>query len=461
MEGRDIASRVLGAAPGSPEFIAASRELARLAFCGDPATARPATRTVFGDIVEPWSDRFEPDLCDAYAAFMSELLHAPGSPVASALAKLRLPGPDALRARYRKIREGRTDGSGRRETVRRVVVLSRVTLGADIAVTSAVIRGVLLAFPAAQVHFVAPRKNIELIADGDRVLGQSVSYDRGALLGDRLRSWFRLREQVQASIRGLGTGEWIVVDPDSRLTQLGLLPLADDHSYRFFESRSFERGSRAPLGRLAASWCRSCWDVDVSAITPFARSGRGGDGLAGQLRALGKGRVAAVSFGVGGRESKRLGSAFEDRLLGMLRARGYHTVLDCGAGQSEARDASRRFRAFAGSKSHRDEGQATAGGKLPELVTWKGSLAGFGRLVRSSSVYVGYDSAAGHLAAAHATPVVSVFAGAPSDRFLSRWTPWGRGPVHVIPAIRTASSSSVLARIATALDALEARPCVG
>ena len=455
MEGRDLASRVIGAAPGSRAFVAASRELAALAFSSDPGVAGPATTTIFRDLVEPWSDRFEPSLCDTYAVFMAEVLYAPASPVAAPLGDLGYGGPRDLLGRYRRIRRGATAEPLDRESVRAVIVLSRVTLGADIAVTSPVMRAALLAFPAARVHFIAPGKNIDLIAGGERVVGHPISYGRSALLADRLATWSQIRLRIRAITEGLAPGEWIVVDPDSRLTQLGLLPVADDDRYDFFESRAAEPESLAPLGTLSARWCAERWRVDAKAATPFARIRTGSGGVHEQLAVGRDRRVACVSFGVGDRQSKRLGAEFEDRLLALLRDRGYASVLDFGSGDAEARDAIERRRSFAGTKSHCDEG-GPPGGEPAELVTWRGSLAGFGELISKSSLFVGYDSAAAHLAAAHAIPVISVFAGAPSDRFRFRWTPSGPGPVRVIPADGQVDLSSVLTGIAAALDEFEA-----
>ncbi len=454
---RDLARRVLNATPGSPDFANASRTLAGLALCRDPAVSAAATEAVFGKIVEPWSDRFDPSHCDAYIAFMSEALYAPGSPIAGVLADLGYPGPRDLAARYHRIRRGGAAVPLRKERVRTVVVLSRITLGADIAVTSTVIRAALEAFPAARVHLLAPEKSIDLLASDDRVLGRSMSYGRSALLSDRLQVWTEVRERVDESIVGLNTGEWVLVDPDSRLTQLGLLPLGDDRFYHFFESRSAWPESAAPVGCLAARWCASNWQVGGDEIMPFARVRSSGDGLPGQLRAERNRRIAAVSFGVGGRSAKRLGTGFEDGLLELLRACGYLTVLDCGAGHEEARDADARLQAFSGSKVHRDEGDAAQAG-LAELLSWKGSLAGFGQLIRASSVYIGYDSAAAHLAAAHGVPVISVFAGAPTQRFRDRWTPFGPGTVRVIPAEAPRDRPSILRQIESVLHELEAEP---
>ena len=47
--------------------------------------------------------------------------------------------------------------------------------------------------------------------------------------------------------------------------------------------------------------------------------------------------------------------------------------------------------------------------KCSDRVTfWEGSFAGFAQLVAGSSLYVGYDSAAQHVAAACGVPLMSV-----------------------------------------------------
>lgn len=439
---------------GSREFAEGSRSLAGLAFSDERTVAEAATSAIFADIVEPWSDQFEPGLCESYLAFMSEVLYAAGSPVKADLAGLGLAGPAELRTRYSTVNAIRQHDRLDRERVKSVVVLSRVTLGADVAVTSAVIRAALESFATASVEFLAPQKNLALICGEDRVNGQVISYGRTALLGDRLAAWAQVRDRVREKADGLGPEELVVIDPDSRLTQLGMLPVVDDHSYRFFESRSASPDSPAPLGRLAVDWCSSMWEVDVDAAEPFLNLGSCERAMRDGLGDYHGGRVATVSLGVGGRDVKRLNGRFEDELLELLRTRGYLTVLDCGAGEAEARIAERRFRSFSGSKSHRNESD-NAQFKPTELTTWRGSMQGFGSVIGASHIYIGYDSAAAHLAAAQGVPVISVFAGAPSERFRQRWTPWGRGPVRVVPATGPADREAILSEVEESLVEFE------
>lgn len=451
---RELVDVITSSPLDSQDFVEGSRSLAGLAFSGERPVAEAATRAIFTDIVEPWSDQFEPRLCKSYLAFMSEVLHAEGSPVKADLAGLGLAGPADLRTRYSAVKAIRNHDRLDRERVKSVVVLSRVTLGADVAVTSAVIRAALESFEAARVEFVAPEKNLALISGGDRVDGRVISYGRTGVLGDRLAAWTQLREQVGERAYGLDPEELVVIDPDSRLTQLGMLPVVDDRSYRFFESRSASPAAPAPLGRLATEWCSSMWDVDIEAAGPFLSPGSCERAIRDGLGDRDGSRVATVSFGVGGRDAKRLDGQFEDELLALLRSRGYLTVLDYGAGDAEARVVEQRCDSFSGSKSHRDEGDRTPF-KPTDLTTWRGSMQGFGSVIGASHVYIGYDSAAAHVAAAQGVPVISVFVGAPSERFRHRWTPWGPGPVRVIPAQGPADRVGVLAEVEELLVGFE------
>jgi hypothetical protein len=65
---------------------------------------------------------------------------------------------------------------------------------------------------------------------------------------------------------------------------------------------------------------------------------------------------------------------------------------------------------------------------------WDGSFAGFAAHIQRSRLYVGYDSAGGHVAAACGIPIIVIFAGAVCDRMYQRWRPTGEGKIEVIRA---------------------------
>ena len=423
----------------------AVRSLAKLALSSDPAIAAEATRTIFAKIVEPWSDRFEPADCDRYLDFMAECPLADGSPVADKLRRLGFESPEKLAAR----------GRGRRRArplqlpsprVRKAIVLSRVTLGADIAVTSVVIEAAKRAFPQASVEFVGGAKGAAFFAGSARVRHLPISYSRGASFADRMQVWLEVHRVIEESISGLEADQYVILDPDSRLTQLGILPVGgSDANYRFFESRSFGGTASETIGRITALWCAEVLpEIDPDDLNPQVELSREDIERGLKLREALTKPIAAVSLGVGGRESKRLSGAFEDELLETLRLAGYAIVLDYGAGDAEKLRVDERVERFKGTV-------ADISGAPAELVTWQGSLAGFGGLIAACDCYVGYDSASSHLAAALGISVVEVFAGAASERMRQRWTPTGSADVQMIAVESETSEAAVLAAVAKAI----------
>lgn len=359
----------------------------------DALASLPAAE-LFSGVIEPLSDAFDPALIPAYVDVFSRLMER-------AVPSFSAP---ALTARYEALRVSRPSFEPSR-----VVVLSRVTLGADVAITSTFLAGALERWPKATVVFAGPTKNFELFSGKERVSLLEVRYGRGAALADRLRAGMELAPLLADP----GT---LVIDPDSRLSQLGLLPLADVERTLFFESRGVG-GPSDSLVSLAGSFVGSTLGVEARPwIQPPAPEW--------VPRA-----DVAVSFGVGENPAKRVSDAFEQDLIQGLLDRGLSVLLDSGApGTAEAERAAALEARCKGA-----------------LILWSGSFAPFAAAIGRSRLYVGYDSAGQHVAAACGVPRVTVFQGYSSDRFLARWHPDGPGFSQVVlpgqdvwPAIESA-----------------------
>lgn len=341
----------------------------------DPFTAGAATRAFFGIVIERLADLFEPQLCDVYGRLFSHVIAR------------TLPEYDAseLMVRYRSVRQVRKFAGGQ---IDRVYVLSRVTLGADVAVTSVFMDAAKQRFPEAEIALVGPEKNAELFAADPHVRHIPVAYGRSSLLRDRLMAAVELQTLVDET----GT---VVLDPDSRLTQLGLIPVCDDARYYFFESRGYGGEFDDALPELASQWAHDVFDVT---------------GAHAYCAPAPQQRVAdiVVSLGVGENTSKRMSDVFERQLVETLLQRGGNVIIDRGAGGEEAE----RVNAIA-----KDLGAP------PTLLLHDGSYASFASHILQSKLYVGYDSAGQHVASAADVPLVSVFAGYASDRMFQRWRP--------------------------------------
>jgi ADP-heptose:LPS heptosyltransferase len=112
-----------------------------------------------------------------------------------------------------------------------------------------------------------------------------------------------------------------------------------------------------------------------------------------------------VSLGIGENPAKRLDDAFERELLCMLGETGRSILIDLGGSPEERDRVKRALRA--GMRTH------------------DGAFAPFAADIAHSRLFIGYDSAAGHVASACGVPLISIAAGFVSERMLARWRPNG------------------------------------
>lgn len=352
--------------------------------------ALEATRIFFREIVEPNCDSFDPAAARDYSALFARV-------IARALPGCR---EDDILNRHERVRqtaeyEGQPD---------RVCVLSRVTLGADVAVTSVLLDAAKRRFPNAEICLAGPVKNLELFAGDERIVPLPVPYGRSGPLRERLMASELVREVVDRP-------DTLVIDPDSRLTQLGMIPVCDEKRYLFFDSRAYRPESNSSLSALAAEWARGTLGVERARayLKPLAQPSRG---------------AITVSLGVGENEEKRIGAELELAAVVKLASLEAPMLIDRGAGGEESARVDALLRAL---------------GKRENVQVHDGSFASFAAQIMQSRLYFGYDSAGQHVAAASGVALVAVFAGYARERTFDRWRPSGNGPIHVVKAEKNRS----------------------
>jgi ADP-heptose:LPS heptosyltransferase len=326
----------------------------------------------FREIIEPLSDSFDPADVKTYESIMGLWV-----PRASRVDHVVPPRVDTI------------------------YVLSRVTLGADVKITSILLSAMKQRFPAADVVLVGGRKASELFASDKNISFAAAEYPRGGTIGERIAFVESLRELMSAPHR-------IVVDPDSRVTQLGLLPPCEPERYFHFPSRDIGGLELANLTTLTQAWLMKNFGVGGAAEIAPERVPISEDKP-----------YAAVSFGVGGNLNKRVPGGFEPDVIRILAERYAAIWVDRGAG---------------GEEFDRATAAAAASGFSDRVRFWEGSFAGFASITAQSNLYIGYDSAGQHAAAALGVPLITIFAGATSARFRARWSPAGPGPITIIDA---------------------------
>ncbi len=428
------------------------KTLCRWATSEDEATAKAATRAVFASLVEPLADSFEPRAVSVYNRVFAQLIDFcretdRGRRLARELTAFKLFDEQDLFVRAERLRSvtGFHSSKSRRQEMRRVVVLSRVTLGADVAVTSVIIEQLKRTFPKAEIVFAGGRKAVELFGGDSRLYFKEVDYLRSGTLIERLLSWIELAVCVRELTETFKPDQYLIVDPDSRLTQLGLLPLAGE--YLFFPSREYGYDTQQSLGEITSAWFNEVFGTQVTVLPRLSLKSSDRDAaaaLVNNMRKAGARAVVTINFGVGENPFKRIDDEFERSLVASLIEEGASIILDKGAGEDETGRADAVIAHAAQLSRNRrpiriieiDEAalpESLNSGTLDaELLVWSGRVGLLASLIAESDLYIGYDSAGQHIAAAAGVACIDVFAGFGSPRMLERWRPTGPASSEVI-----------------------------
>jgi hypothetical protein len=414
----------------------------------DAETARAGVAALFPSLIERLNDSFDPRACSLYDRVMAQVIdfyrrQPDGKRLDGGLRSFRLANEADLLQRKSEIsHEDRTVHPTHLKTVRRVLLLSRVTIGADVAITSVIAARLREVLPDVQFVLLGSHKLRDLYGGDPQLRIREIAYDRTGGVLSRLNSWLDVVQVIEDETRELKPEEFLLIDPDSRLTQLGLLPLLrDERNYHFFESRGFHRPGAGRLGQLASLWVDDLLGAPSRAFPYVALPGEDrafGQEIAENMRRAGAAHLITVSLGVGGNPNKRLSDSFERELIGRLLEEST-LILDKGASPEEReqidrivsllREQGKTIRAV-------NEGNAAEslqqGPIRADVLTWDGGIGRFAGLIAASDQYIGYDSAGQHIAAALGVPVLIIFVNSNSPTFAERWQSYGPGVIKFL-----------------------------
>src|SRR5262249_2246538 len=360
--------------------------------------ARAGVRILFPALIERLNDSFDPAACELYDRIFAQVIDfyrrlRQAVDFDEALRGFGLMSESDLLARKSAIRNPGVPIRNPRSSILKVLFLSRVTIGADVAVTSVIMSKLQTLLPGAEFVLLGSSKLHELFGGDPRVRIREIKYERGGDVLSRLKSWINLVEAVNEETRDSSADEFLLIDPDSRLTQLGLLPLAkDERNYLFFESRSYQ-GARTTnddnpqsairdpqsIGQLASCWANEVFSATGESypyVAPPAEHRNFGRFVVEKLRRAGASRVAVVSLGVGGNQNKRVSEEFEIEMVNRL-IEDSTLILDKGATGEEREQIDRvvaNLRAAGRAVIEIGEGDragAISGDKIEaDAVTW-------------------------------------------------------------------------------------------
>jgi hypothetical protein len=394
-------------------------------------------RWFFRELVEPLCDSFDPALQARHDRLLTSVIGAVARQDAALGARLAARPPVGHR-------RGPVTLAPRPDLC---VLPSRVTIGADVAVTATIMGVVRAAWPDTRVALVGSPVTLAPLLSGRR--GVEIwdhPYPRHGSLRDRLSVWAEAADTVDAWTRRNAGASVLVLDPDSRITQLGLLPLtARSGATRHFPARGMPVTDRRNLTALAEDWARRATGGVPAPIgprlVPSPDDLRRGAELVRALRRSPGHPVAVASLGVGGNVRKATGVDTEADMLARLSLRAA-VVLDAGATAAETARATTVATAWAAATGrpfrHLRAGDHLTG-EAPLVVLHRADLCAVAGLLARADLFVGYDSAFQHLAAAVGTPGVVVFVDPPSTTFVDRW----RAPGTTALVVPRAGASSV------------------
>lgn len=398
--------------------------LADAADSADEVERSAGIGALFGGLVEPLNDGFTPAGRAGYARWFARICWRIGSRdprIAERLATLGVSDEAALHARYQAARRSPPSAPA---TARKIVVLSRVTIGADLLLTTVALQRLKARYPDAELTVLGDGKLQALVGGLPGVQVRPLAYGRRGPLRERLASWLALVDAVA------GEQPDLVFAPDSRLDQLGILPVvADPARYALWEN-VLPDGARMSLARsLDAFLARWLGQPATPPVEPRTALDTPTATQRERFRALiGPRPIAAVKLDHGGNPAKSLPRAAEVLLLAHLRSLGWRILIDRGFGPAEtANNDSLLAEAGLAAVDLADADVSTA-----EVLRFEGSIGGWAAALACCGLAVSYDSVGHHLAAGLGVPVVTAFTGHADERFAAAWEPHGPGHATLV-----------------------------
>ncbi|MFC1882108.1 glycosyltransferase family 9 protein [Thermodesulfobacteriota bacterium] len=403
-----------------------------------------AAQALFRIIIESLCDDFEDLQTETYNRVMAQLISfcrklPSGQELDRCLDEFKIFDRDDLLKRIKTIR---LDGKhlSRQKDVKKILLLSRVTIGADVAITSIIIQRFADLFPDAEIVLIGGSKLDEVYGGNSRIRLQTVDYNRKGGLIERLSNWQLVLNIIQQELATCPLENTILIDPDSRLSQLGVLPIISEHQYFFFDSRSdISFASNMSMAQLTNTWINRVTGEEnfhYTRIWPRSSNLAKASEFYSELKKYGARRVIVINFGVGGNQRKKVGWRLEKGLvLSLLQEPDTVIVLDKGLGDEELQNSNMLLEAVKENGFATQDavfGASLNNGISSGVIGIQTSIGEIAAIIAKCDEYIGYDSACQHIAAALETPCLTIFAGSNNMRFIRRWSAFSPASCQIV-----------------------------
>ncbi len=430
--------------PPDSELWDALDYLADSADADDSERCSAGIKAIFAGLVETLNDSLRADYRRAYSRFFARIIYrvaAQHPDLHQQLTAFGLHTADDLYQRHNQLIHTPADTlTTIPKTAQRIIILSRVTIGADILLSSVVMQRCRQRWPNAEIVLIGQDKLTGLLGGMDNMRVRSLNYSRRGPLAERLRSWLELCAIIADE------NPDCILAPDSRLDQLGLLPVHAHCPYALWENTmpSADQGGNQALATLVDTWCADILHLPaqpscVPALFPDANMSAAQQQL---QSTFGSKPLLAVKLDHGGNPAKALPRQAEIMLLKNIIKKGWRILIDRGFGDEEYANSDSLLAAINASVLDIDDsGQEEMGIAVStlttnqladtELIRFHGSIAGWAAALSCCAFSVSYDSVGQHLSAALNIPVAVAFAGYSNESFPIAWSPCSQAPVSV------------------------------
>jgi len=417
-------------------------------FSNDPELNFPGSQAFFS-IIESLCDDFEELQTLTYNKVMSQTITycrklPSGKSIEDALNFFGLYSSQDLLDRINKIRTN-TIYLPCRKKISKIIILSRVTIGADVAITSVIIQRVTNIFPDAEIVLIGSSKLEEIYGSNPNIKIVKISYSKNKDLLSRLLVWLKVLEIIKSETVLYPVENTILIDPDSRLSQLGILPLFPLQNYYFFDSRSDSSlASNKSMSEMTNSWIdKIAGNKSFCYPALWIRKlfQKRAEKFCRNLKTAGAKKIICVNFGVGNNHRKKISRNFEEKLLlTLLKEQQTVIILDKGFGEKEVADTNLIVNSIKkqGYKVKNFDFKLKQDNETSYPIVNHGiigiqcKIGEIAALISNCDEFVGYDSACQHISAALQTQCITIFAGSNNMRFIRRWSSFGKGKSSII-----------------------------
>lgn len=389
---------------------------------------------LYKNIIEVLCDDFSSryaELCNHVLLHMVDFMcdRKEGVRLKKLLGDLQLNRDDLLK-RYQRIKDREPLGSSLKSSIKKIFVLSRVTVGADIAMTSIIVHRLLDSFPRAEIVVCGPNHIPEFFYGLSRLNWLKFHYQRDGGLPGRFSGFTSLYQLMKKEWHGSNLQRVLFFDTDTRLSQLGLLPLFNEENYCYFPSRVDQPSDAVRLSDMVNKWLNFLLSEDkytAPRISIRPAHSATVHSFLGQFP--GKTKKIVLNFGVGNDNRKRLNDPFEERLVfNLLQNKNALVILDSGIHPNEQERAWKLMEKIGDYDFHTAviSEKNLASRKIPfkhGFICVQERIGTLSALIDQADVFFGYDSCCQHIATARKVNSVICFTGAPNDRFFQRWRP--------------------------------------